>query len=294
MMTQNTVKALLLLLSLGALTACPGKSQDRTPVAPNQAQMGPGGSNPGGTNPGGTNPGGNIGGPSQVDSIIKTFQCEFEGRRNKSSKFFSSNISIPKTISLITLDGQYEANIDLRTKFFGLDIGKFGKISMQYVPAAKTKSGTDTVILIDNGVNKNIRMSQSGFAGQRTQLEANEDGMFVTVSCKGTSQFRSSNVNTGKTNLVCKGRSSTVVTPEEQVNVIIPLNSLQAGQEFVISEAVSAKLDAGATTITFSGSLDPEYGAMITSTASLKSSATFRIVDTSASSNEINITCGIQ
>ncbi len=286
MMSQKVIKSVLLLVGLAGLTACPSNSSDRVnTVAPNQTLNGPGPvSGPNGP-----------GLPGQVDSVIKTIQCEFEGRREKSSSFFSSRISIPKTISLITLDGSYETPIDLRTKFLGIDIGKFGKISLQYVPASKTKSGTDTIILIDDGVNKNLRMSQSGFAGQLIKLEAQQDGMFVNVSCRGTSQFKAPTVNTGKTNLVCKGKSSTVVTPEEQVNVIIPLNSLQAGQDVVISDAVTAKLDTAATTITFSGSLDPEYGALITSTASLKSSATFRLIEKEKNSaNEINITCNIQ
>lgn len=284
MMTQKLFRNALLLASFATLSACPGKQSPHvnTPI-PNQAQMGPGANNPGGNNIGG-----------QPVSAIRSFQCEFEGRRNKSSKYFNSYVNIPKTVSLITLDGDYETKIDLRTKFLGFDIGKFGKISMQYVPAAKTKSGNDTVILIDDGINKNMRMSQSGFAGQMTKLEAQEDGMFVTVSCKGTTAFKSGTGHTGKTNLVCKGRSSTAITAEENVNVIIPLNSIQAGHEFTISEAVSGKLDAASTTITFSGSLDPEYGAMVTSTASLKSPATFRLIDTTTSATEINITCGIQ
>ena len=299
MMTQKLIRNVALLASFAALTACPSKQDPHVNVPiPNQAQIGPGGNNPGGNNPGGNNPGGNNPGGdnigSQPVSSIRSFQCEFEGSRSKTRKYFSSSINIPKTVSLITLDGLYETKIDLRTKFLGFDIGKFGKISMQFVPAAKTKSGTDTIILIDDGVNKNMRMSQSGFAGQMTRLEAQEDGMNVSVSCKGTSPFKSGTAHTGKTNLVCKGRSSTAVTAEELVNVSIPLNSIKAGEEFVISEAVSAKLDAAATTITYSGSLDPEYGAMVTSTASLKSSATFRLIDTTTSATEINITCGIQ
>lgn len=292
MTTKKLVKTAVLLLSLAALSACPGKSQERINAAPPPPPPPPQAL----TNPG-NNIGGNNPGAGQVDTIFKTIQCEFEGNRVKSRKYFSSSINIPRTVSLILLDGRYETSIDLRTKFLGLDIGKFGKISMQFVPAVKTKSGTDTIILIDDGINKNLRMSQSGFAGQMTKLEAHDDGMYVTVSCKGTSQFKSAAPSTSKTNLVCRGKSSTAVTAEEQVDISIPLNSIVAGEEFTISEAVSAKLDTDSTAITYSGSLDPDYGPVVTSTASLKSAATFRLIDTSKeaqSSLEINITCHIQ
>lgn len=294
MMVQKIMTKVMLLTGLLALTACPSNSNDRVNavVPPVQSQNGPGNNNPGNNNPG------NIpGNQGQIDQIMKTIQCEFEGQRSKSHRFFSTNVSIPKTISMISLDSRYENPIDLRTKFLGLDIGKFGKISMQYVPASKTKSGTDTIILIDEGLNKNMRMSQSGFAGQEVRLDAQGDGMFVTVACKGTAQFKSGPAHTGKTNLVCHGKSSTALTQEEQIDVSIPLNSVQAGQEFMISEAVSAKLDSAATTITFMASLDPDYSPIVTTTASLKSAATFRLIDTSRENNssaEINVTCKVQ
>lgn len=298
MMMQKIMTSSLLFLGLLGLTACPSNSsQDRAPlVAPNQGQGIPGGNNP--NNPGGYNPGGNNpNNPGGQDWIMKGIQCEFEGQRTKNYKYGSINMSIPKTIALISFDSRYETPIDLRTKFLGVDIGKFGKISLQFVPADKTKSGTDTIILIDEGLNKNTRMSQSGFAGQEVKLVAQDEGLFVTVACKGTSQFKSGISHTGKTKLVCHGKSSTALTSEEQIDITIPLSSIQPGEEFVISEAVSAKLDNAATTITYMGSLDPGYAPIVTSTASLKSSATFKIVDTAKEQNslaQINVTCKIQ
>ena len=288
-MMQKIKTNILLLFGLVALTACPSNSPDRVnAITPNQGPANPGANPPSGSTPGNQ---------GQVDSIMKTIQCEFEGQRNSSSHFFSTNTSIPKTVALISLDSRIENPIDLRTKFLGLDIGKFGKISMQFVPAARTKSKTDTIILIDEGLNKNMRMSQSGFAGQAVKLEAEGDGMFVSITCKGTSQFKSGITTASKTNLFCHGSSNTPLSQEKQINVTIPLSSIQAGQEFTISETVSAKLDSAATTITFMGSLDPDYSPIVTATASLKSAATFRIMDIAKEQNslaEIKITCSIQ
>ena len=284
MAMQKIMTNALLLLSLVALTACPDNSQDRNNIVTPQAQTPPQGGNIGG------NP---ANGLDQLDTIMKTIQCEFEGQRTNSSKYFNSNVSIPKTIALISLDSRIGTIIDLRTKFLGFDIGKFGNISMRYVPAARTRSGTDTIVLADEGLNKNLRMSQSGYAGQVVKLEALDDNMFVTVSCKGTSQFKSGSASSGKTKLVCHGKSSTPIAAEEEIDKTIPLDSVQADEEFEISKEVRAKLDKEATTITFMGSIDPEYAPEITSTASLKSSATFEIKEL-GSSTKINVTCKLQ
>lgn len=301
MFMQKIMTNSLLLLSLVALTACPDNSQNRNNQVTPQAQTPPPGNNIG------SNP---ANGPDQLDTIMKSFMCEFEGLRNKDGKYFDSYVSIPKTYSVISLDSRIESVVNLRSKFLGFDIGKFGEISMRFVPASKANSGTDTIVLINKGLNKNMTMSQSGFAGQMVKLEARGGGMFVTVSCKGISQFRSGlaqttqaaqetqadkMAQTGKTKLVCSGVSSSAVTNEEKVDVTIPLNSIQAGDDIEISKELSAKLDSAATSITFTGSIDPEYAPEVISTASLKSPAKFcTSIEDKYSKAVIKVTCSLQ
>lgn len=294
-MNRKIITPALLLLSLVALTACPNNDRNNNPAA-NQLRAPPpvspvppvGGGNPPSTN------------PIQLDPSIKSFQCEFEGQRYKSHKYFSSNVYIPKTTSLITLGGPGEQTVYLRTKFLGLDPGKFGTMYMRYVPAAKDKSRADTIILANEGLDKNMRMTQSGFAGQEVKLEAQDDGMFISISCKGATQFKESPAHTGKTNLVCTGKSSTATSAEEEINTIIPLNSIIAGESFAISQgsgALTAKLDSTASTITYVADIDPGYAPIVVSTASLKSATRFYLVGNSRdqySSGKISVTCGIQ
>lgn len=270
-----------LLASLLVLAACPNNDRKNAPViAPQQGPVSP---------PGGS--------PIAIDASIKSFQCEFEAQRSNKSKYFNSSVSIPKTIAVMTFNGNYENRIDLRTKFLGMDFGKFGAIYMKYVPSSKTKTGTDTIILVDEGLNKNLRMSQSGYAGQEVRLEAQDDGMFVSIACKGTTQFKSGPAQTGKTNLICKGKSSTTLSTEREFEEVIPLSSIQAGVPFEIAEALSAKLDSKASTITYIGDVDPGYAPLVLSTASLKSPATFKISNMGKGQNsigEINVTCNLK
>lgn len=283
MAMQKIMTNALLLLSLVALTACPDNSQDRNNIVTPQAQTPPG--NNIGSNPANS--------PDQFDTIMKTIQCEFEGQRTNSSKYFNSNVSIPKTIALISLDSRIGTIIDLRTKFLGFDIGKFGSISMQYVPAARTKSGTDTINLMNKGLNKNMKMSQTGYAGQVVKLEAQGDSMFVTVSCKGASQFKNGSAKTSKTSLACSGHSSTAITAEEEIRKTILLNSIQADEEIELSKAVRIKVDSKAETITYMGNLDVENSLEVTSVASLKSPTKF-MVSEQGSSTEIEVLCKLE
>lgn len=282
-MKQKLMVHSILFLSLVALTACPGNNRSGNPPVATQQAPPVTGQNP-------------ITNPTPIDSNIKSFQCEFEGQRIKNHKYLNTNVNIPKTVSLITLYGNTKQNVNLRSKFLGIDIGKFGEMYMQYVPGDRTKSGADTINIVNRGLNKGMSMTQSGFAGKEVKLAAtSQDGnLYVAISCKGTTSFKGDANNTGKTKLVCKGKSSTAITSVEQINFERPLNSLQAGETFEISQAVSAKLDARATTITYEASLDPGVAPSVSSTGSLGSPSMLTLSDKSIPEAEIEIECRLQ
>lgn len=284
-MKLSTLKYSALLLSLTALTACPNNADKRTAVATPMAQTPP----PAGagqlpTNPISANPNLNM----------KTVQCEFEAERVENGKFFNSNVNIPKTIAMLYFDSRNDRSFNLRNKFLGLDIGRFGKISLKFVPAANSKNGADTIILVNEGLEvggRKTTTSQSGFAGEEVKLEARAKGMLMTVACKGTSQFKGKSPQTTKTNLVCSGKSNTISYGEEKVEVVLPLNTLTGGQEFTIANSISGKLNANASNITYSTVLDNELGPNLVSTGSLNANSTIKSADGVAA---IDITCQVQ
>ena len=268
----KTLKSVILLTSLLALTACPDNGRAIAPVITPQAI-------PPAANP----PTGN---PIAIDPSIKSFMCEYEAERNNRRTFFRSSV---------TFYGNREQKIDLRTKFLGMDFGKFGAIYMRYVPAKK--SGTDTIVLVDEGLNKNMRMSQSGFAGQEVKLEAQDYDLSLSIACKGTTQFKSVVDQTAKTNLICKGKSGRALSPVKEFEEVIPLSSIQDGEQFEIAEALGAKLDRKTSTISYIGDVDPGRAPMVLSTASLKSATTFKIVNMGNGHNsigEIYVICNLK
>lgn len=283
-MKQILITNMVLLLSLMALTACPNNERNNNPAI-NPLTLPP----PNGA----ANPSQN---PAALDPSIKSFMCEFEGQRDKLRKHWNS-IPMPKTTSLITINsGQ---RVYLRTKFFGFDRGNFGNIYMEYVPAERTKYGADTLNIVNRGLNKSLDMSQSGFAGEQVTLMVQDEGLFISISCKGTTNgtapFKGAVESTGKTKLVCKGKSKTAAS----VDPIIlekPLNSILAGESFEITPELSAKLDSKATTITYETLLlSSGVNQSVTSSASLKSPSTFSIADKSIVPHaEIEVTCKLQ
>ncbi len=294
-MKNNIITKSVVLLSLLVLTACPNSKDAAGVIVPNSnpnlGQNFPGSGDPI------TNPGG------QFDSLIKSIQCEVQGEATKDGKFlgirFTKTSSIPRTPTLITLDGSRGTKINLRQKFLGIDIGHFGNITMEYVPGKLTKSGSDTLILVNEGLNKNARMSQSGFGGQPVSLEAHSEDMYLSISCRGTAGFKSGLSNTAKTNLACRGKAKTIYGGDETIEKLIPLNSIVANEEFDLtsSGALVAKLDAAATGITFKANIDQDFAPVIISSASLKSPSTFKTSDGRDEVNSltsVNVTCNIQ
>lgn len=279
-MKQILITNMVLLLSLLALTACPNNERNNNPAAipfqnPPTVPV--------------VNPSQN---PLPVDSNIKSFMCEFEGQRDKLGKHWNS-IPMPKTTSLITVNGGQR--VYLRNSFLGFDLGNFGTIYMQYVPADRAKSGADTLNIVNQGLTKAQNMAQSGFAGEQVKLMAQAERLFVSISCKGTTPFKGAVESTGKTKLVCNAKSKTAASEEDKI-LEKPLNSILAGESFEITPEVSARLDSKATTITYEASLlDSKVSQSVTSSASLKSSSIFSIADKSIVPRaEIEVSCKLQ
>jgi hypothetical protein len=294
-MKKNIMIKSVLLLSLIALTACPNSKNAAGVTLPDPT----------------TNLGQNLPGPGNLtpnpaglsDSLFKSIQCEVQGESTKDGKFlgirFTKTSSIPRTTTLITLDGSRRTKINLRQKFLGIDIGHFGNITMEYVPSKLTNSGSDTLVLVNEGLNKNARMSQSGFGGQPVSLEAQSEGMYLSISCKGTAGFKSGISSTPKTNLACRGTAKTIYGGDETIEKLIPLNSIVANEEFGLTDSgvLVAKIDAAATGITFKANIDQDFAPVVISSASLKSPTTFKTSDglnEVSSLTSVNVTCNIQ
>jgi|GEM_PF-5430988 len=278
-MKKKIITPVLLLLSLFALTACPNNERNNTPNVTPLQTIPPVGS------------GGAVTNPVPLDSNIKSFECEFEGQREKTHKYWNSNTYIPKTISIITVNSGQK--VYLRSQFLGFDLGNFGNIYMQYVPGDRVKSGADTLNIVNQGLSKRMNMTQSGYAGDVVQLMVDDQNMFISISCKGTTAFKGAADSAGKIRLICKGKSSTAIDGEEQINLDKPLNSIIAGESFEISRAISGKLDSKAATITYETSLAPE-APRVTSVASLKSPSTLSLKDKAILGASVDVTCKLQ
>lgn len=264
----------------------------------------PGGGNP--LNPG--VPGGDLG------LSYKSFQCDFEAQRTSSGRWLNTNVNIPRTTALVAFDGRTTQRINLRSKFLGIDIGKFGELTMIYRPG---QGGADESIELRNDGLKigeeRVRIVQSGSASQEVRLEALADGLYMRVACRNsansgngsprsrtrTSEPAPSAALAGSdsapaaagsgTNLVCTGQSRIVGTDLEEIELILPLNTLANGQEFQISQAVSGKLNG--SSITYNAVLDRDFGPTIISTSSLRSASALKANDRAAT---IDVTCAVQ
>lgn len=236
---------------------------------------------------------------------LKSFQCEFEAQRT-SGRRWTTNISIPRTTALVAFDGRTEQRIDLRTKFLGIDIGRFGTFSMKYKPARGT-GGDETIELRNEGLRigeERIRIVQTGSASQEVKMEALADGLYIKLSCRNSAQAGAPggagrNRDSGQptpfsspvsgANLVCVGETRTVGTDREEIDLVIPLNSVAGGQEFEISPAVMGKLSGNS--ITYNAVLDRDFGPTVVATSSLRSAA---VIKTNDRASHIDVTCSIR
>jgi hypothetical protein len=238
------------------------------------------------------NPGNGKGNGQWGQQDVKNFQCEFEAQRTRGG-FLGGSAHIPKTIAQIQLVGNVSQTIDLRSRFLGIDLSKFGKISMRYAPLGSTPGrSADTIILqlqdAKIGVNR-AEMSRSGFAGQEVRLEAQDPNVFISIACRGTSQFRASQA-TGS-NLACSGGTRSagdgrrlITLPggaqvSQEIDRVISQSELSGGQEVQLTSTLSVKLENG-NKLTYTGVLDEEQGPTIIATSSLKAPAELRAAET--------------
>jgi hypothetical protein len=189
--------------------------------------------------------------PSMTDPNMKTIKCDFEAYRNNQNGGWSIMNQVyqtPKTTAIMTFDGRYGQNFNLRN-YFIFDIGNFGTLNMNFVPAGN-KGTADTMTISSKGFrNQNgdkMNMSQSGFAGQAIELETiSSDGKIkLNVSCAGQqpSQFKKNVTKKSFSKFVCRGTSSLYGSRRENIEIALPYDSSLLSNEVSLAENLKAQV----------------------------------------------------
>lgn len=229
------------------------------------------------------------------DPNFKAIQCEFEAYRVSQGRWLRREARTPKLTATFGFDGRTAQTYDLRSKFLGFDIGNFGRTMMQYKPAG-IKGTADTITLSNEGLDKNLNLSQSGFAGQAVKLDVmNDEGtMRLAVSCVGHSTFKKNVVAKQFSQYVCRGTSSLYGSPREQIEVSFPYNSSLMNSELNLAENLTATVtgdsngDNARITFTAAG---VGSGVSIQASAYLKTTTQLKGTD---GATTLNLTCGPQ
>jgi len=177
-----------------------------------------------------------------TDPNFKTIQCEFEAYRVSQGRWLRQESRTPKLTTTLSFDGRTSQAIDLRSRFLGFDIGNFGRTTMNYKPAG-IKGTADTITITNQGLDKSLNLSQSGFAGQAVTLDVmSEDGnMKMTVSCAGqSSSFRKNVAAKAFTQYVCRGKSSLYGSRLETIEAVFPYNAALLNSELNLAENLTA------------------------------------------------------
>lgn len=180
--------------------------------------------------------------PTTNDPNFKTIRCEFEAYRVSQGRWLRREARTPKMTATMSFDGRMSQTIDLRSKFFGFDIGNFGRTTMKFTPAG-VKGTSDTITITNEGLDKSLNLSQSGFAGQAVTLDATSDDstMKMTVSCVGqSSNFRKNVAGKIFTQYVCRGKASLYGSRMENIEASFPYNATLASSELNLAENLIA------------------------------------------------------
>lgn len=180
-------------------------------------------------------------GTTPDNSTLRTVECEFEAYRSGNSGFFNRQVGTGHLTGQFNFDGRLPQTFNLRSKFLGLDAGAFGVTKLIYTPST-IQGSSDTITLSNQGLNKQLQASQSGFAGQNVSLDMQSDdgSMRLTVSCTGKTGFRKNIKPKAYTQYVCRGESSLYGSKREKVQVSFPYNSTLIGSELRIAENLTA------------------------------------------------------
>lgn len=223
--------------------------------------------------------------------------CEFEAYRSSQGRWFRRESRTPKLTAYLGLGSTTTAaSFDLRNKFFGFDIGSFGRTTMSYKPAG-IKGTADTITISNQGLDGSLSLSQSGFAGQSVSMDVmSDDGnMKMVVSCIGQgATFRKNIVAKVFTQYVCRGKASLYGSRMENIEAVFPYNASLLNSELNLAENLTATVtgDSGSDNarITFTAN-------GIGSSVSLQSSAYLK-TNTELTGTDgyttLNLKCGPQ
>ncbi len=229
----------------------------------------------------------NIPGSNQqaLDVNFREFQCEFEAFRfkRKYGMDFQTGTGLIKASLLIDVRRRQEFN--LRNNFLGVDIGQFGTTNLIFSPA-KLNGTADTLTLSTNGLNGEIEIIKSGFAGEEVRIDAqNKSGnAMLNVSCRGIGRFkRIASVKT-VSQYVCTGKSK-IDSSLEKIDVSLPYNLTLNGSETKLASGLSMTIQDNRVQLTATG-IDGDV--TVQTSAILKEQVQLNIKDLMSS---VNVTC---
>ena len=188
-----------------------------------------------------------------LDPNFREVQCEFEAFRVKKGRFFDSQTGTGLIKTSMIIDGRRSQEINLRSRFLGFDIGHFGLTKLSYIPA-NLKGTSDNLVLSNRGLNSEIMIKQSGFAGQEVRIDAqNESGsMRLTVACKGLGNFKRIAAAKTVSEYTCTGKSDLGYGTEE-IEVSLPYNTSLSGSETELAEKLTMAIQGDRVQLTAVG-----------------------------------------
>lgn len=215
-------------------------------------------------------------------------KCEFDTYRSVQHKVlfldFPSQTGTGLIQTTLLIDRQNSILFDLRN-IFGIDIGKFGLTQLTFTPA-NLKGSADTITLSNKGLNGEIKMVQSGFAGNEVRIEAQDDSgsLRLMVACKGLGNFKRVASAKTATQYVCKGKSDLGYKNEE-IEIALPYNASLIGTETELAEGLTMSIQDEQVQLTAAG-----VGGDVTvqTSAFLKEKLQLTIND---ALSDVNVTC---
>ncbi len=188
-----------------------------------------------------------------LDPNFREIQCEFEAYRFNKRKYFSTHSSTGLMKTSLLIDGRIAQSLDLRSSFLGFDIGQFGKTKFTYTPA-NLKGSADTITLSTTGLNGEIKMVQSGFAGSEVRIDAQNDSgsTRLMVACKGLGNFKRLASAKTVTQYVCSGKSD-LGYKNEDIEIALPYNASLIGTETELAEGLTMSIEDERVQLTAAG-----------------------------------------
>ncbi len=223
--------------------------------------------------------------PQFSDINFREVQCEFEGFRIKQGRFGYVQFGTGLLKGPLVIDTRYSQEIDLRNTFLGLDIGTFGKTKLIFTQA-KLAGSADTITVSNTGLNKDIRIEKSGFAGDEVRIDAQSDdgSTRLTVACRGKGSFVRKATAKAVSQYVCTGKSR-LGSESETINLSLPYNLNLNGSETELAENLTMTIQDNRVQLTAKG-VDGDL--TVQTSAFLKEQARLTINDFSRS---VNVTC---